>query len=116
MIRQARDEVELVRPDLDPEEEEAPVRKVQQHRLIGQVGTTVEADPGRHVVDAQGDDHDDPLEVPERAADPLWKHGFTGGVELLRLFGRTHGGNHPQVENCLFCAGLVLEAQTGQRL
>jgi hypothetical protein len=81
-----------VRPDLDPEEEEAPVGEVQQNRLIGQVRPTVEPDPGRHVVDAQRDDHDDPLEVPERALDPLRKHGLTRGIELLRLFGRTHSG------------------------
>jgi hypothetical protein len=106
--QKARDEVELVRPDLDPEEEEPPVRKVQKHRLVGQVGAAVEPDPGRDIVDAQGDDHDDPLEVPERARDPLGENGFTGCVELLRLFGRTHGGNHLQVEKRLFCAGSVL--------
>jgi hypothetical protein len=78
--QQARDEVELVRPDLDPEEEEAPVGEVDQHRLIGQVRAAVPADPRRQVVDAQRDDHDPPFEVPELAGDTR-ENGLTCGVE-----------------------------------
>jgi hypothetical protein len=55
-------EVELLWPDFDEEEIEAPVGHVEQHGLIRRMGSTIPTDPRRQVVDPQRDRHDDPLE------------------------------------------------------
>ena len=90
--QKARNKIELVRPDLDPEEEEAPVRHVDQHGLIGECGPAIPPDPGGDVVDPQGHDHNDPFEIAELTGDPFRKNRFAGGVELLWLFRGTHDG------------------------
>ena len=71
--QQAGDEIEFVRPDLDAEHVEAAIGEIDQHRLIGRIGTAVPADPRRDVIDRQGDDHDQPLQPAERAARPPWE-------------------------------------------
>ncbi len=101
--QKARDEVEFVRPDLDPEEVEAPVRQVDQHSLVGQVRATVPANPGRQVVDRQSDPHDPPLERTEGALNAAGEHGFAGSVERRWLIGRRHGFRASCSESCRPC-------------
>ena len=79
----ARDEVEFVRPDLDIEHVEAAIGEIDQHRLVGRVRPAVPADPRGDVVDRQRDDHDQPLEAPERAVDALVVDGLALGVEFI---------------------------------
>ncbi len=64
---QARDIIEFMRPDLDLEHVETPVREVDEHRLIGRVRTTIPADPRRSIIDRQGHRHDRPFEAAEGA-------------------------------------------------
>ena len=79
------DEVEFMRPDLDPEEKEAPVRQIDQHRLIGQAGTTIPADPRQQVIDPQRHRHDDPFQIAEPAFDPARKDRLAGLIKLGRV-------------------------------
>ena len=83
---QARDEIEFVRPDLDAEHVEAAVGEIDQHRLIGRIGSTLPADPRRDVIDRQRDDHDQPFEPAERTVDPLVVHELALFVEPLWQF------------------------------
>ena len=69
--QQAGDVVEFLRPDLEEEEKEAPRGKVDQHRLVGQIGTAVPANPRHEIVDRQRHRHDDPLDGAERAVRAL---------------------------------------------
>jgi hypothetical protein len=79
--QKARDKVELVRPDLDPEEEEAAVRHIHQHRLIGQAGAAVPADPGGDVIEPQGHCHDHPFEAAKAAPHPAREDRRPRGVK-----------------------------------
>jgi len=54
---EARDVVEFLRPDFEEEEIETPRGKIEQHRLVGKVRSPVPAQPGRHVIDRQGESH-----------------------------------------------------------
>ena len=69
--QQAGDVVELLRPDLDEEEVEAAVGEVDEHRLVRRVRAAVPAEPRRDLVDAEGDRHDEPLQVPAEAVRAL---------------------------------------------
>ena len=69
--QQAGDVIEFLRPDLDEEEVEAAVGEVDQHRLVGRIGPAVPAQPGRDLVDAEGDRHDHPFEAAENALGAL---------------------------------------------
>ncbi len=82
---EAGDEVELLRPDLDEEEVEATVGEVDEHRLVGERGTAVPAEPGGDVVDGKGDGHDPPLQRPERAGDAAGEDRLARRVELRRF-------------------------------
>ncbi len=89
--QKARDEVELMRPDFDPEEEETTAGQIDQHGLIRQVRAPVPADPGREVIDAQGDRHDHPFQISERPVDLLGKNRLAGRIEALRRVGLAIG-------------------------
>ena len=60
--QQAGHEVELLRPDLQEEKEEAIVGNVEQDGLVRQIWTAVPTQPGQPVVDAEGDRHHQPLQ------------------------------------------------------
>ena len=81
--QQSGDEIKFVRPDLNPQKVEAAVGQIYQHRLIGQAGATVPAQPGCQVIDAKGDGHDPPFEAAEKAIDPTRKNRRSGGVKRL---------------------------------
>ena len=81
--QQPGDEIEFMRPDLDPEEIEPPAGQVDQHRLIGQAWAPVPANPGHQIIDAQGDRHDRPFQIAEPARDALGKDRFARLVEAL---------------------------------
>ena len=87
--QQTGDEVELVRPDLDPEEIEPPVGHIDQHRLIGQVRSAVPSDPRRDVIDAQRHTHDPPLQIAVESLHAARKDRLSRGVKRL-LIGRRH--------------------------
>ncbi len=86
------DVVELLRPDLDPEEEEPAAGEVHQHRLVGQMRAAVPANPRRQVVDGERHRHDPPLEAPVRAIYGLGKDRLSRGVE--RRAGTAGGHGH----------------------
>ncbi len=89
--QQPGDEIELVRPDLDPEEEKAAVGQIHQHRLIGQPRPPVPADPRGDVVDAQRHRHQHPFEASELSLHPARKDGFARRIEAWGfLLGRGH--------------------------
>ena len=77
-------EKELLRPDLDEEEIEAPVGEVHEHRLVRSIGTAIPADPWRQVVDAERDEHHQPLEATETSFRPLRKDLLSRLVKRLR--------------------------------
>ena len=95
--QKARDEIEFMRPDLDPEKEEAAVGQIDQNGLIRQVRTTVPPQPRRDVVDAQCDRHDHPFEVTEVTRNAARKDRLTRGVKAWRdvWFSLGHGGIAP---------------------
>ena len=74
--QEAGDEVELLRPKLEPEEVEALVRHIDQECLVGDAWTAIPADPWQQIVDCHGDSHDHPLNVAEETRSTL-------GVDLL---------------------------------
>ncbi len=69
--QQAGEVVDFLRPDLDEEEIEAPVREVDQHRLVRRVGAAVPAHERQQVIDAEGDDQHHPFDLAERAVHAL---------------------------------------------
>ena len=76
--QQAGDEIELLRPDLEEEKEEAVVGHVEQHGLVGQVRPAMPAQPRQRVVDAERRRHHQPLDGAEAAMREL-------GVDLLAV-------------------------------
>src|SRR5262245_23483182 len=55
--------VDLLRPDLDEEEVESPIGKIDQHGLVGRVETAVPAYEWKPVVDTERDQQHDPLDA-----------------------------------------------------
>ena len=60
--QQACQIIDLLRPDFDEEEIGPPVRHVDQHRLVGRMGTAIPADEGQHVIDTECNSQNDPLD------------------------------------------------------
>ena len=86
------DEIELVGPDFDPEEEEPTIRHVDEHRLIGEREATVPPDPRGNVVNPKGDDHNQPFEITELSRHAARENRLPRGIEGGRCFrGRGHG-------------------------
>ena len=69
--QQAGEVIDLLRPDLDEEEIEAPVGQVDQHRLVRRIRAAVPAHERQAVIDAERDEQHDPFDAPERAVHPL---------------------------------------------
>jgi hypothetical protein len=67
--QQAGDVIEFLRPDLDPEKEEPPVRQIDQNRLVGRELAAVPAHPGQQVVDGEREPQNSPFHRPEPALD-----------------------------------------------
>src|SRR5690606_13913066 len=86
-----RNEKELLRPDLDEEEVETPVRHVDQYCLVWRMRAAIPAEPGRQVANAECDCHHQPLELAERARRALGEDLLAGGVKGLAHLGRIHG-------------------------
>ncbi len=80
-----------MRPDLDPEEKKAAVRKIRKNCLIGQAGASVPTDQGQQVIDAQGESHDKPFEVTELALNLFRENRFTRDVKAGVLISAAHG-------------------------
>src|SRR3546814_5959030 len=78
---QARDIIEFMRPYPDLEHVETPVRQVDEHRLVGRVRPATPSNPGRSVIDRQGDRHDRPFEAPERAVHLLGVDALSRRIE-----------------------------------
>src|SRR5690606_21710014 len=78
------------RPDLDEEEVEASVGQIDQDSLVRGKGTPVPTYPGRQVVDAQGNGHDQPFEIAVRAFGALRENFPAAGTEGLAQPGRVH--------------------------
>ncbi len=91
----AGDVVEFLRPDFEAEEVKALMGEIEQHGLIGDAGSAPPTQPGQTVIDAQRDNHEDPLDPPEFAVNQLRIDGFAGRVEGLFLrSGRFYLGPH----------------------
>ncbi len=86
--QKAGDVDELLRPDLDEEEVEAPVGHVDQDSLVGRMRSAIPAQPGRDVVDAQRDRHDDPFQAAICAFGALGVDFLAGCVKRLRVLFR----------------------------
>ena len=76
-------EVEFVWPYLDVEHVETAIGQVDQHRLIRRIRPAIPADPRRHVVNRQRDQHDQPLEAAKWAVDALVMNRLALLVEPL---------------------------------
>jgi hypothetical protein len=79
-----------LRPYLDHEEVEAPIGKIDEHRLIRRKGSAIPPDPRRDVVDGERNKHHQPLEAAEVAARPFREDLLPGRVEGLALLRRIH--------------------------
>ena len=77
--QQTGHEIEFLRPDFDPEHEEPAMGQIDQHRLIGRIGTAIPADPRGDVIDPQRHRHHQPFEAAERAL-------YRFGEDRLPLF------------------------------
>ena len=82
--------VDFLRPDFDEEEVEAPVRKVEQHRLTGRVRPAVPAHERKPVIDAERDEQHDPFDPAEGARDALRIDLAACDVERPFLVGLGH--------------------------
>ena len=83
--QQAGDEVEFLRPDLEEEEIEAPRGKIDEHRLVGQIGSAIPADPRHDVVDAERHRHHDPFHRAEAAVGLLGIDLDPRGIEAVAV-------------------------------
>jgi hypothetical protein len=90
--QKARDVVELLRPDLDGAEEEALVGEVEEEGLVRQARSTVPADPGQQIIDAERDGHHRPLDLAEGAVRELGVDLLARGIGLAHLL-RCHRGD-----------------------
>ena len=88
--------VKFVRPDFDLEHVETPVGKIDKHRLVRRIGTSVPADPRRDVVNRQRHRHDDPFQSTEKSVDCLGIDAFSGLVERLVGAGQVFRAGHWQ--------------------
>src|SRR5690606_12952442 len=61
------DVIEFLGPDLEEEQEQPAIGEIEQYGLVGQIWTAVPAKPWQHVINAERDRHDQPLDVPEPA-------------------------------------------------
>src|SRR5690606_1356790 len=80
---QSRHKIELLWPDFDKEEIEAPVRHIDQDSLIGGKRPAVPAQPRRHIVNAERDGHDQPFEAAKLPTRTLWKYLLAWRVKRL---------------------------------
>ena len=69
--QEAGEIVDLLRPDLDEEEIEAPVGEIDQHRLARRGRPAVPAHERQQVVDAEAERHQPPFDSAEGAGDAL---------------------------------------------
>ncbi|MGY4496807.1 hypothetical protein ACVWYH_000734 [Bradyrhizobium sp. GM24.11] len=79
--QQAGEVIDLLRPQLDEEEIEAAVGKIDQHRLAGGAKAAVPAHEGQEVIDAEAERHQAPFDPAEGAGDALGIHLLAGCVE-----------------------------------
>ena len=91
--QQAGQVVDLLRPDLDEEEIEAPVGKIDQHRLARRVRAAIPAHERQQVVDAERDGQHRPFDAAERAGDALRIDLLPRRVERLHR-PPAHPGRH----------------------
>ena len=71
--------IDLLRPQLDEEEVEAPMREVDQHGLVGQAGPTIPPHERQQIIGSERDAQDRPFDAAERAMDRL-------RIDLLPFF------------------------------
>ncbi len=67
----ACDVVKFVRPDFYAEHVEPSICQIDQHCLIGSVGSTIPSDPWGAIIDRQRHKHDEPFKAAEGTIDPL---------------------------------------------
>ena len=82
--QQTGDEIEFMGPDLDPEEIEPPMRQIDQHRLIRQVGPAVPPQPRGEIIYPQRNGHDTPLKAAEEPVDAARKNRHSRGIKRWR--------------------------------
>ena len=68
---QAGEVIDLLRPELDEEEIETPVWKIDQNRLRWRVRAAIPAHERKQVIDAERDNQNRPFNIAERAVDAL---------------------------------------------
>ena len=69
--QQAGEVIDFLRPDLDEEEIEAAVGKIDQHRLLRRVRAAIPAHERQQIIDAEGDDQHHPFDAAEGAVHAL---------------------------------------------
>ncbi len=112
---QTREVVDFLRPDFDPEEIEAAMRKIQKDRLIWSKGTAVPSDPRGDIVDCQAHRHHNPFDEPVPSLDKLWVYFYPAGVEGT-IFFRIDGCRRFTLCSVRIYKPLCLVDQRGQTL
>ena len=79
--QEAGEVIDLLRPQLDEEEIEAPAREIDQHRLARRVRPAIPAHEGQDVIDREAEPHQRPFDVPIGAGDALRIDLSACGVE-----------------------------------
>ncbi len=69
--QKAGEVIDLLRPQLDEEEIEAPARKIDQHRLARRVRAAIPPHEGEDVIDGEAEPHQRPFDVAVGAGDAL---------------------------------------------
>jgi hypothetical protein len=91
--------IDFLRPQLDEEEIETAVGKIDQHRLTGRTQTAIPAHEGQEVIDPEAERHQAPFDTAEGSGDALRIDFLVGHIErpvVFRLLqvGWVHGFVH----------------------
>ena len=78
--QQPRDQIEVLRPDLDEERVEPSVGEIEQDRLVRRVRAAVPAQERRDVVDRERQQQDHPLDAADRTLDGLRDDRLAGAA------------------------------------
>ena len=105
--------IDLLRPQLDEEEIEPAMRKIDQHGLVGRAGSAIPAHERQQVICRQRQAEDGPLDPAEPAVNRLRIDLFARLVERAYDDGVVHGCRLRYLGFC-YCGLLSSCIETGQ--
>jgi hypothetical protein len=117
--QEAREVVDLLRPDFDEEEVKAPAFEVEEHGLLGLPGTAGPADERQDVIDGQAGDQRNPLQATVPARNGLGNDSLRHNPALwlvqMGAFGLEADveSGHRALQGCWRHRGIIAAAAQG---